>query len=109
MQPQKHVVHVEGHASMELPEPEIPTESQIPGEALDQVWHPKHDCVSQDPVQEETEVLEPQQLPIVPPQPKSMVLEQPLPQVLPMTRPMLLPYTLPVAPDQPVPFQGSIN
>ena len=79
MQLQKHVVHArEYHAPMEQPEPGVPIESQIPDEALDQVGHPP---TPKDPIQEETEVPEPQQLPIMPPQPKPMILEQPLPQV----------------------------
>ena len=35
-----NVVHAEVHAHMEPREPEVPTEAQIPDEALDQVWHP---------------------------------------------------------------------
>ena len=69
---------------------------------MDQVRHPP---ISKDPVQEETEVPEPQQLPIVSPQPKPMVLEQPLPQVLHNPRPM----PLPKIPDKPVSFQSLIN
>ena len=46
---------------------------KIPDEALDKVGHPPF---PKDPVQEETEVPELQQLPIVPPQPQPMILEQ---------------------------------
>ena len=71
-QPQKCVVHAEVHAPMETPEPEVQIENQMADEALAQVRHP---LTPKDPVEEETEVLEPLQLPIVPPQAKPMVLE----------------------------------
>ena len=96
------MVHAEVHAPMEPPEPEVPAEAQIPDEALDQVRnHP----TPKDSIEEETEVLEPLQLPRAPQQPTTMVLAQPLPQVLPMPRPV----PLPDVPDKPVPFQGLIN
>ena len=63
-QPQKLVVHAEVHVPMEPPEPVVPNESQIPDETLDQV---RYLPIPKDQVQEETEVLEPQQLCIVPP------------------------------------------
>ena len=75
-------------------------------EPLDQLKHPP---TPEDPVEQETEVLEPLQVPTVTPQPKPMVPEQPLPQVLPMPRPMPLPSAIPKVPDQPIPFQGLIN
>ena len=40
IQPQKHVVHAEVHVPIETPEPEIPSEAQIPDAALHQVRHP---------------------------------------------------------------------
>ena len=104
--PPKHVVHAEVHAPMEPPEAEVPIESQIPDEVLHQVGHPP---APKEPVQEETDVHELLQLPMVPPQPKPMVLQQPLPQVLPLPKPMPLHNTLPKVPNQPVPFQGLIN
>ena len=73
---------------------------------MDQVGHPP---TLNDPIKEESEVPEPQQLPIISPQPKPMVLEWPLPQVLPMPRPMPLPHTLPKVHDQPVSFLGLVN
>ena len=99
-------MHAEVHAPVEPPEPEVPTEAQMPDGALHQVRHPP---TPNDPVEQEKEVPEPPQLPIVPHQPKALVVEQPLPQVLPMPRPMPLPDTLPKVPDQPVPYQGLIN
>ena len=105
-QPQKHVVHAEVHAHMESPEPEVPIEASMPDESLD---HVRHFPTPKDPVEQETEVPDLLQSPIVPPQPRPMVLEQPLPQVLPMPRPMPLPNTLPKVPDQPVPYQSLIN
>ena len=74
------------HAAMEPPEPEVPTEAQKPDEPLDQVRHPP---APEDPIDQETEVPESLQIPIVTTQPKPMVPEQPLLQVLPMCRPML--------------------
>ena len=44
------MVHAEVHTPMDPPEPEIPTEAQIPYEALDQGRHP---ATPNDPVQEE--------------------------------------------------------
>ena len=66
IQPQKHKVHLEVHAPMEPPVPEVPIESQIPDEALDQVRYPS---APKDPSQEGTYILEPQWLPIAHPQP----------------------------------------
>ena len=60
-------------------------------------------------VEQETEVPEPLQVPIVTPQPNQMFPEQPLPQVLPMPRPMPLSDTIPKIPDQPIPYEGLIN
>ena len=73
---------------------------------MDKVGHPP---TPKDPIQGESEVPEPQQLPTLLQQPKPMVLEQQLPQVLPMPRPMPLSDTLPKVPDQPVLFQGIVN
>ena len=70
------------------------------------LWHPP---TPEDPVEQETEVPEPLQVPTVTPQPKQMVPEQPVPQDLPMPRPVPLPATIPKVPDQPIPYQGLIN
>ena len=70
------MVHSEVHAPAESPEPEVSIKAQMTDEALDQVEHPP---TPEDPVQQETEVSEPLQIPIVPPQPRPLVLEQPLP------------------------------
>ena len=105
-QPEKPVMHGEVHASIEPPEPEIPIESQVPDEALDQVGYPP---TPEDPVEQETEVSEPLNLCIVSPQPRPMALEQPLPQVLSMPRPMPFPDTLPKVSNQPFPYQGLIK
>ena len=35
----KHVMQVKVCAAMELPEPKVPIESQVPDEALDQIGH----------------------------------------------------------------------
>ena len=51
----------------------------------------RHRPAPEDPVDQETEVPEPLQVPIVTHQTKPMVPEQPLPQVLPMPRPIPLP------------------
>ena len=75
-------------------------------ELMDQVKHPP---TPGDPIEQETGVPEPLQVPIVIPQPKPLVPEQPLPQILPMPRPMPLPDEPPKGPDQPIPFQGLIN
>ena len=66
------MVHAKVHAPIEPPEPEFPSEAQMPDEAFDQVRHPP---TPKDPVEEETEVPELLQLPIVHLQPKPMVLE----------------------------------
>ena len=58
---------------MEPPKPEITIKLQVPNEALDQIEHPP---TPEFPIQKESEVPEPQQLPMVPKQPKPMVLEQ---------------------------------
>ena len=100
------MVQVVVHAPMEPPEPDVPTEDQMPDEALDQVGHPH---IPEDSVEKQSEVPEPLQVPIVTPQSRPMVPEQPLPQVLPMPRLMPLPDMLPKVPDQPVPYQGLIN
>ena len=100
IQPQKLVVQAEVHAPMDPPEPEVPTEAQKPGKALDQVKHPP---TPKDQVEQETEVPEPLQVPIVNAQPKQMVPEQPIPQVLLMPTPMTLPDTVPKVPSQPIP------
>ena len=106
IQPHKLVVQAEGCGPMEPPEPEVPNDAQKTNEPLDQVRHPP---TAEDPVEQETEIPEPLQVPIVRPQPKPVVPEQPLPQVLPMPRPMPLPDAIPKVPDQPIPFQGLIN
>ena len=69
----------------------------------------RHTAIPEYPVEQETELLEPLQVPIITPQPKPMVPEQPLPQVIPMPRPMPLPDAIPKVPDQPIPYQGLIN
>ena len=102
---QKTVVQEE-NAPMELQELEVPIEAQKSDEPLDQVRHPP---TAEDPVEQETEVPEPLQVPIITPQPNQMVPEQRLPQVLPMSIPMALPDTIPKVPDQPIPYQGLIN
>ena len=56
MQPHKHVVQAEVHAPMETPEPEVPIESQVQYEALDQIGH--HPTTN-DLMQEESGVPEP--------------------------------------------------
>ena len=81
------MVKAEVHAPMEPPKPEVPNEAQKPDEPLDQLRYPP---TPEDSVEQETEVPEPLQVPIVTPQPQPMVLEQPLPQVLPMPRSMPL-------------------
>ena len=65
----------------------------------------RHPPTLEYPVEQETEVPELLQVPIVTPQPKPMVPEQPLPQVLPMS----LPDAIPEVPDQPIPYKGLIN
>ena len=72
MQPQKLVVQAEVHAPMEPSEPEVPIEAQKPDEPLDQL---RYLPTAEDPVEQEIEVLEPMQVPIVTPQPKQMVSE----------------------------------
>ena len=47
------MVHTKVHAPMEPPEPEVPTEIQMPDEPLDHVRHPS---TPKDPVEEETQV-----------------------------------------------------
>ena len=96
-------MQAEVHAPME---PEVQTEAHKPNGPFDQVRHPP---TPEDPVEQETEVPEPLQVPVDTPQLKPMVPEQPLPQVLPMPRPMPLPDAIPKVPDQPIPFQGLIN
>ena len=54
------VVQAEVHAPLEPPEPEVPIEAQKPDEALHQVRHPP---TPKDPVEQETEVPEPLQVP----------------------------------------------
>ena len=105
-QSQKLVLQAEDHAPMEPSEPEVPNEPQKSDEPFDQV---RHLPTPEYPVEQETEVPKPLQVPIVNPQPKPMVLEQPLPQVLPMPRPMPLPDVIPKVHDKPIPCQGSIN
>ena len=73
IQPQKTFVACRSTCSYGTTTTRYPIESQIPDEALDQV---RHSPTPKDPVQEETEVSEPQWLPIAPPQPKPMVLER---------------------------------
>ena len=106
IQPHKLVVHAEVHSPMEPLEPKILIDTQKIDEPMDQVKHPP---IPEDPVEQETEVPQPLQVPIVTQQPKPMVPELPLPQVLPMPTPMSLPDALPKVPDQPIPFQGLIN
>ena len=74
-------MQAEVHVPMEPPEPEVLIEAQKPDEPFDQMRYPP---TPEDPVEQETEVPEPLQLPIVTPQVKQMVSEQALPQVLPM-------------------------
>ena len=68
-----------------------------------------HPPTPENPIEQQSEVAEPLQLPIVPLQPRPMVAEQPLPPVLPMPRLMPLCDTLPKVLDQPTPYQGLIN
>ena len=91
---------------MESPEPEVPIEAQKSDGALDQRGH---HLTQENPVEQETEVAEPLQVPLVPPPPRPMVLEQPLPHILPMPTPMPFHDTLPKVPDQPIPYQGLIT
>ena len=63
----------------------------------------------EDLVDQETEVPEPLQIPMVTPQPNQMVPGQPVPQVLSMLRAMPLPDTIPKVPYQPIAYQGLIN
>ena len=106
IQPHKLVVQAEVHAPMESLEPEAPIDAQKTDEPLDQVEHPP---AQEDPVEQETKIPKPLQVPIVTPQPKQIVPEQPLYQVLPIPRPMPLPDVIPKVPDQPILFQGLIN
>ena len=53
---------------MEPPEPEVPINAQKTEEPLDQVKHPP---TPEEPVEQETEVPEPLQVPIVTPQTKT--------------------------------------
>ena len=99
-------MQAEVHAPMKPLEPEVPIDPQKIDEPMDQVTHPP---TPEDPVEHETEVPEPLQVPIITQQPKPMVPEQLLPQVLPMPRTMPLPDAIPKVPDQPIPFQGLIN
>ena len=96
------MVQAEVHAPMEPSEPKVPIDAQKIDEPMDQVKHPP---IPEDPVEQEPEVSEPLQVPIVIQQPKPMVPEQPLSQNLPMP----LPDALSEVPDQPIPFQGLIN
>ena len=105
-QPQKFVVQAKAHAPMQPPEPEVPIEAQKPDEALVQV---RHSLTPENPFEQETEVPELLQVPIVTPQPKQMAPEQPLPHVLPMPRLMPLPAAIPKVPDQLIPYQSLMN
>ena len=60
-------MQAEVHAPMEPPEPEVPIEAQKSDELLDQVRHPP---TPEYLVEQDTEVPEPLQVPIVTPQPK---------------------------------------
>ena len=105
IQPHSLVMQAEVHAPMEPPEPEVPTEVQKSDEPLDQVRHPN---TPEDPVEQETEVSEPLQVPIVIPQPNQWFQNNHCLRfyLCPDLCHCLMQY--PKVPDQPIPYQGLI-